>query len=205
MRVLVIGATGQTGQHAVRLLLQRGDHVTAFVRRPQAVAARGSYLSIAVGDARDVSALSQAVDRQEAVLAAFGPRSLKKDDLQEVFMRHLVDGMTTRGVRRLVNLSSWALTPARLDFVTRNIVIPLLAAHVMNDKERSEAILFASGLDYVNIRPGRLFNARARGGVRASRDGAGLKQAITREDLATFMIGQLTDSSWVRQSVYVGY
>lgn len=120
-------------------------------------------------------------------------------------MRHLVDAMTTHGVRRLVNLSSWALTPARLDFVTRNIVIPLLARHVMSDKARGEAILFASGLDYVNIRPGRLLNARARGSVRASVDGGGLKRAITREDLATFMIDQLTDSSWVRKSVYVGY
>jgi len=120
-------------------------------------------------------------------------------------MRHLVDAMKTQSVRRLVNLSSWALRPARLDFITRKIVIPLLARHVMADKERGEAILFASDLDYVNIRPGRLLNSNARGNVKASVDGSGLKQTITREDLAAFMIGQLSDNAWGRRSVFVGY
>ena len=35
MKVLVLGATGMTGQHAVRLLLKRGDQVTAFARTPR--------------------------------------------------------------------------------------------------------------------------------------------------------------------------
>ena len=205
MKILIIGATGRTGQRALSQLLRRGDEVTAFVRRPAAVTASGNRLSIVVGDARDASAISRAVVGQDAVFTAFGPRSLKKDDVQEVMMRHLVDAMKTQSVRRLVNLSSWALRPARLDFVTRTIVTPLLARHVMADKERGEAILFASDLDYVNIRPGRLLNSNARGNVKASVDGAGLKQTITREDLAAFMIGQLSDNAWVRRSVFVGY
>jgi hypothetical protein len=139
------------------------------------------------------------------VLTAICPRSLKQDDLQTVMMQHLTAAMTTHRVRRLVNLSSWALTPGRFGFLTRNILIPLLARHVMADKRRGEAILFASDLDYVNIRPGRLFNAPMRGGVRASADGDGLQQVIRRADLAAFMIAQLTDSACVRQSVYVGY
>ena len=41
MKVLVIGATGQTGRHAVTLLLARGDEVTAFARNPSAITERG--------------------------------------------------------------------------------------------------------------------------------------------------------------------
>jgi hypothetical protein len=113
--------------------------------------------------------------------------------------------MKKHDVRRLVNLSSWALTPALLDFVSRRILIPLFAKNVMADKERAEALLFISGIDYVNVRPGRLLNSAARGGVRASLDGRGLKQVIARADLAGFMIEQIVNHQWVRRSVYVGY
>jgi uncharacterized protein YbjT (DUF2867 family) len=46
----------------------------------------------------------------------------------------------------------------------RAIFIPLLLRNVFADKERGEAILFASDLDYVNVRPGRLLNKAARAG-----------------------------------------
>lgn len=42
-------------------------------------------------------------------------------------------------------------------------------------------------------------------GVRASLDGHGLRQIVTRDDLAAFMIEQLMDDAWVRKSVYIGY
>jgi uncharacterized protein YbjT (DUF2867 family) len=77
--------------------------------------------------------------------------------------------------------------------------------NVFADKERGETILLASDLDYVNVRPGRLLNKPARGGVRAQLEGRGLHFEMTREDLADFMIGQLTSSEWIRKSPLVGY
>jgi hypothetical protein len=43
---------------------------------------------------------------------------------------------------------------ARLDFVSRNILIPLLARNVRAEKERGKTLLLASDLDYVNVRTG---------------------------------------------------
>jgi putative NADH-flavin reductase len=206
MKVLVIGATGATGQRAVLKLLAQGDEVTAFARNPAAVTARSERLRIAQGDARDAASLSRAVEGQDAVLVAFGPRSLKKDDLQEVFMRHLVGVMQQHGVKRLVNLSGWgagdSVQSARFIF---RLAKKTVLRNIYADKERGEAILLASPLDYVNVRPARLVNSPARGGVKASRDGAGLQRVMTRDDLADFMVRQLTDATWVRQSPLIGY
>ncbi len=66
-------------------------------------------------------------------------------------------------------------------------------------------ILLGAGLDYVNVRPGQLLDAPARGGVRASLDGAGIKKELTREDLATFMVEQLHSDTWLRKSPLIGY
>jgi uncharacterized protein YbjT (DUF2867 family) len=208
VKVLVIGATGRTGRHAVRMLLARGHNVTAFARNPSAITERSDRLHVFHGDARDPVAIDHAVQSQDAVLSALGAGPLKKNDLQEVFMQNLVTAMTVHGVKRLVNLSAWgsggaSVPPANL--FARYFFLPIVLRHVLAGKRRGEAHLFASTLDYVNVCPAFLRDAPALGRLKASLDGRGLKQFMHREDLAEFMIAQLTDDAWVRKCVMVGY
>lgn len=107
MNVLVIGATGNTGRHVVRLLLAQAHEVTAFVRGSSTPMETNPHLRVVYGDARDLESLERAVRGQDAVIACFGPKNLARTDLQEVFMRNLVAAMTKGGVKRLVNLSAW--------------------------------------------------------------------------------------------------
>jgi uncharacterized protein YbjT (DUF2867 family) len=210
MKVLVIGATGGTGRHALRKLLERGHEVTAWVRRPSALPQDipSDRLRVVTGEARDAGSLDRAVAGQDAVLVAFGPRSLKKDDVQEALYRNLIAAMNTHGVRRIVNLSAWglnndgAVTPS---LFFKYVIRPVFLRHVFADKRRAEALLTASGLDYVNVQPGRLLDAPARGGVRASLDGRGLQPRMTRDDLAEFMVDQVENDQWLGRSVVVGY
>ena len=205
MKVLVLGATGMTGQHAVRLLLKRGDQVTAFARTPSAVPER-ERLRVVQGEARDATSIARAVEGQDAVISVFGPRSLKKDDLQETFMRNVVAAMTNAGVKRLVNLSAWGAGDSYAGSgVMVRIIRSTILRHMFDDKDRGEVILLASGLDYINVRPGRLTNGDARGGVKASLTGDGIKAVLSRADLATFMVEQLESDTWVRKSPLVGY
>src|SRR6476660_8738284 len=103
MKVLLIGATGNTGRIVTMRLLEQGHQVTAFARRPSAVEQPRERLRVVEGDVRDSTSLDCAVAGQDAVIATFGPRTLGKTDVQEVFMRHLVAAMQHRSVRRLVN------------------------------------------------------------------------------------------------------
>lgn len=207
MKVLVIGATGQTGRRAIPLLLKRGDEVTAFARMPAAVTEKHERLHVVQGDARDAASIERAVKGQDAVFVAFGPRSLKKDDIQEVMMRNLLAAMKAHGVKRLVNLSAWGIdeTGAPTFWLFRRVLAPLLLGRVFADKRRAEALLFSSGLDFVNVRPGMLRKSPGPGGARASADGAGLKQYLHYDDLAAFMVEQLSDPTWVGKSPFVGY
>jgi uncharacterized protein YbjT (DUF2867 family) len=209
MKVLVIGATGLTGRIAVRRLRARGDQVTALARTPGAIPADPPALRVVQGDARDAASLERAVEGQDAVLSAFGPRSVRRrDGLQQVFMRNLVSAMEERGPRRLSNLSAWGAGDSHDDLTAFGKLVERLFLHnLFEDKARGEAILFASSLEYVNVRPSRLSNGRARGGVKASLRAQDLRwwPLMTREDLAAFMIEQLTDPTWVGQSPLIGY
>ncbi len=207
MKVLVIGATGLTGNHLLKHLLRDGHDVTAFVRDPAKLEIKHLHLDIAQGEARDVASLERATKGQYAVMSAFGPRSLKKDDLQEVFMRNLVSAMTKNGVKCLVNLSAMGAGDSRQGspFIMRKVILPLFLGRVFEDKEKGEVHLFGSNLDYINVRPGRLTNGPARGGTKASLHYDGLKPFMSREDLAIFMITQLISTEWVRKSPLIGY
>ena len=68
-----------------------------------------------------------------------------------------------------------------------------------------EQYLFASDLDYTNVCPARVVDRPTRAHVRASIDGAGLEQVMHREDLARFMVDQLTSDEWLRKCVAIGY
>jgi putative NADH-flavin reductase len=206
MKVLVIGATGATGKPAIQKLLARGDEVTAFARKPADVTEAHARLRTVQGDARDLASIERALEGQDAVLAAFGPRSLGRDDLQEVFARNLIAAMKKRGVKRLVNLSAWGSGDSKphMNFAFKLIRHTILK-NVFDDKERGEELLAASDLDVTNVRPGRLVNEPARGGVRASLAPDGMKPTMTREDLAEFMVNELHANAWVRKSPLVGY
>jgi uncharacterized protein YbjT (DUF2867 family) len=206
MKVLLIGATGATGSELLPLLLAAGHAVTAFVRSPEKVVSKSDKLNIVVGEVRDAAALKAVAAGQEAVLVAFGPRSLAKSDLQETLMRNLVEAVQDQGVRRIVNLSAWgAGTTASVINPVFKLFRMTLLRHVFDDKERGLKFLAASGLDYTNACPGRLLDAPARGKVRSSLDGKGIRPELTRADLAQWMIDQLTSPTWVRRDVIVGY
>ena len=206
MKILVIGATGATGQWLLQDSLAKGYEVTALVRKPAAWQAPAG-VRVFQGEARDLGSLEAALEGQDAVLSAFGPRSMKADDLQEVFMRNLLAAMQAKGVKRLINLSALGAGDSfgESPFFMRWILVPLLLKHVFADKNRGESLLVASGLDYVNVRPGRLLNSPARGGIKATLKGKGLRPEMTRQDLSKFMVAQLTENTWLRQSPLIGY
>jgi uncharacterized protein YbjT (DUF2867 family) len=206
MKVLVIGATGLTGTHLVQKLLARGDDVTALIRNPSSYGLKHDHLRVVQGEARDAESLERACAGQDAVLSAFGPRTFKKDDLQEVFMKNLVAAMEKSGVKRLINLSAWGAgdSYAQSGFVAK-LFFALVLKNLYIDKNRGELVLFASPLDYINVRPGRLTNGAARGSVRAVMEPNGMKPWLTREDLADFMIAQLDRDEWVKKSPLIGY
>ena len=207
MKALVIGSTGLTGKILVRKLLEDGHDVTAFARDPALVAQTNPRLRVVQGEARDGASFERATQGQEVVLVAFRPRSSKADGLAEALMRHLIAAMRKDDVRRLINVSAASLGEAldQMPFLFRKVFHPLFLKHITADKARAEALMFASGLDYVNVRPGRLLNGAARGGVKAALDAQGLSLVMTREDLATFMIAQMSDTRWVGASPIVGY
>ena len=202
MKILVLGATGGTGRLIVRDAVAKGHSVVALVRSKASADLPGA--SMIEGDARDEATLARAMDGCDAVVSALGTgMGRRKVDLLTVATRALITAMTRKGVRRLVCVSALGVGDSRGHggFVFDRLFQPLLLTEAYKDKERQEAAIRASSLDWVLVRPAMLTDDPARGSARAFTDLAGVKGGkIARADVARFVVEQLTTDTWLRRT-----
>ena len=209
MRALIFGATGGTGRQLVFQELQRGHDVSAFVRTPDRLAIVDTRLRVVQGDVRQAESIRAAIPAHDAVLSALGTRALGPTTLLSDTARDIVDAMQTHGVRRIIWESSLGIgeTCGRLGPLYNWLLIPLLLRHVFADKERQEAIIRATPLEWTIVQPAALTNGPLTGRYRAGPgavDGR-LFPRISRADVAHFMLEEIENPRHVRQSVPLCY
>lgn len=203
-KILVLGATGGTGRLIVSQALARGHQVTALVRSPEkARDLKGARL--VVGDVRDEKALREALKGQDAVVSALGtPASpFREVTLLSTATRTLVDAMKAEHVSRLVCITGMGAgeSAGHGGFVFDKLIFPLLLRRVYADKDRQEAIVKDSGLDWVLVRPTVLNDKPGRDAVRALTELSSFHGGtISRADVATFVLDQLQADTWLHRS-----
>lgn len=203
-KILVLGATGATGRLIVNQAVARGYDVTVLVRSAEK-ASDITGAKLIVGDARDETALRAALKGREAVVSALGtPVSpFREVTLLSTATRALVSAMKAEQVSRLVCITGMGAgdSAGHGGFVADNVIFPLLLKKVYTDKDRQEAIVKDSGLDWVLVRPSILNNKPGRGSVRALTDLSGFHGgSIAREDVATFVLDQVRADTWLHRS-----
>lgn len=203
-KILVLGATGGTGRQIIEQALARGHQVTALVRSPEkAGPLKGARL--VVGDVSDENTLREAVRGQDAVLSALGtPASpFREVTLLSTATRALVRAMKAEHVSRLVAITGIGAGDSRGHggFLFDNVIFPLLLKKVYADKDRQEAIVKESGLDWILVRPSVLNDKPSSGSVQPLTDLSNFHGgSISRQDVAAFVLDQLGDDTWLRRS-----
>jgi putative NADH-flavin reductase len=209
MRILIFGATGGTGRELVVQARDRGHDVTAFVRTPSKLTIQDARLRVVPGDIRRPDAIHAAIPGHDAALSALGTRSLGRTTLPSDAAREIVRAMEANGVRRILWESSLGVGESRRQPgpLYNWLLVPLLLRHAFADKERPEAILRASALDWTIVRPAALTNGPRTGAYRVGSDACAgrLFPRISRADVAHFMLEELVRRAHVRQAISLCY
>jgi uncharacterized protein YbjT (DUF2867 family) len=206
MKIVIFGATGRTGRHLVDQALALGHEVLAFARDPSAITTRNERLRVATGDVLDPEAVETALAGQKAVICALGPRGTKPGTLASAGTSHIIRAMERHGVRRLVCQSAVGVGDSKGQGgpILNWIVLPFFLKHVYADKERQEAAIRDSTLDWIIVRPQRLLDQPATGKWRVSLDGSPVGRGIARADVAAFILAQLEDDRYLRKTPVIG-
>ncbi|WBL80797.1 SDR family oxidoreductase [Bradyrhizobium xenonodulans] len=203
-KLLVLGATGATGRLIVSQAAARGYDVTVLVRSAEKAGdLKGANL--VVGDARDESALREALKGRDAVVSALGtPASpFREVTLLSTATRSLVNAMKAEQVSRLICITGIGAgdSAGHGGFLFDKLIFPLLLRKVYVDKNRQEAIVRDSGLDWVLVRPSILNNKSGNSAVRALTDLSDFHGgSISREDVARFVLDQVRADAWLHRS-----
>lgn len=147
MSVLVVGATGSIGRHAVEEALRRGHRVRALVRNSSRKALP-STVQYVVGDLTQVDTLRAAVDGIDAVIFTHGSDGGGKQGAEQVDyggVRNILQALAGRSVR--IALMTAIGVTNRDGAYNR-------ATEAHDWKRRGERLVRASGMPYTIVRPG---------------------------------------------------
>jgi putative NADH-flavin reductase len=208
-KILVLGATGGTGQQLVAQALEQGHEVTAFVRSPERLHITHDRLRVLAGSTTsDFNALAAAMHDQDIVISALGVgKSLKSSGLIARSVRAIVRAMESHSIRRLIFISAYGVGVTRRDVsLLPRMLIRLLLKDLYSDKEAGEGDLRRSNLDWTLVYPTTLTNGPKTGRYRVGERLVlrGLPR-VSRADVADFILAHLEDSQYLKRGVLISY
>jgi putative NADH-flavin reductase len=207
MRLAILGGTGGIGSHLLSWAVDAGHAVHVLARDGGAVTVRPG-VRITRGNATDPVAVADVIAGVDAVLTALGPRGAKTPSLLTTAAANVTRAMEKTGTRRLISVSAAGAfireDPGQGMLI--KLILPRVLARHFADVRAMEQVVGHSDVDWTLVRPTRLLNGPLTGHyqVRPSYPPPGLTK-ISRADVAHFMIGALTESSYLRQTPALAY
>ncbi len=193
--VLIFGATRNSGLEVAKILVGRGDRVTAFVRDGSDRSELETLgVEFVTGDALDMASVEAAfVDKDyTSVLTTIACFSCDPKP-EYLGNRTIFDEAEAAGVKRIVLMTTIGAGDSY-------DAAPLPAKRFLKDilplKTQAEDHLMASSLDYTIIRPGALKSdpATGRAYLSESREATGL---INRADLGALVVNAIDDNGTI--------
>jgi uncharacterized protein YbjT (DUF2867 family) len=205
MKVLVIGGTRGVGREVLVAAHAAGHELTLLARNAERISLPVTGVRVVAGDAGDAADIERAVAGQHAVVwtVGVGP-TRRRVDLFSRGTQFLLAAMAKHGVRRLICVTGIGAGDSRGHggFLYDSVLLPLFMKTVYEDKDRQEAQLRASDVDWTIVRPGPLTNGPATGLVRALTELEGVRaRRVSRADVAGFIVENLATGDFRKTAV----
>ncbi len=192
-KILIAGSTGNLGRALVEVGLNRGHHIRAVARRPEALDSYRGHAGLEIVQAQvtEPDELSGVCDGIDVVISALGvTRQRGRTSFRDIDYQancNLLEEARRAGVRRFVVTSGFGVEES-------------LDNAMYKAKRDFELELIASGISYLIIRPSgffsdmmMIFDMARQGTVYLLGTGAGVLNPIHLTDLAEYYYERLED------------
>lgn len=219
--IVIYGATGEVGSHAVHEALSRGHRVTAVSRNPAQVEMRHANLSAVKGDLLDRTSVAETVAGKDVVILSvrgvIGDSGTPESALQFIAAEMLVDVLFPLGdsAPRLLHVGgsgSLEVEPGVL-FAAKlpKILLPKnLEVEILGQLLALEFYRKVDDVNWTYVTPPKNFTNGPRtgvfriGGDRALEDSRG-RTRVSRADFAVALIDEAEQARYPRQRISVAY
>ncbi len=210
MKVLIFGATGGIGKHAMKHALDKGYDVTVYVRNAKKITSDAENLTIVEGQLTDQEKMKEALTGQDAVIWCIGIPLKRKYENMDSLEGHkvLLKAMKETGVKRLIDWGTPSV-PFEKDKKSLITVVPGVLAGIALTQAKKEMVaigdmLKASDLDWTLVRFMAPKDTPYTGKVKVGFGDVKMSFNISREDIGAFMVEQLEDERYIRSMPIIG-
>jgi putative NADH-flavin reductase len=209
MRIAVLGASSGIGRRLVHQARMTGHHVVAVARSIRSEAAPN--LTLVKGSILDPGVAERAVSGADAVAWCVGSRTLGPVFLHTVTLfsegtKRTIAAMNGAGVSRLAVITGVGAGESRGHggLLYEWIGLPFVIGAIYADKDRQEALVKASDLDWTIVRPTLLTNGPRTGQYRVLTNFEGLQGGqISRADCADCLLRAMVEGAWSRTAIVI--
>ena len=195
MHILIIGATRGIGKALCELALERGFKVSILARNTGKITIRHSNLQLVAGDIRDRETVIRAAQGKSALCSCIGvPITFKPVDLFSTGAANCLAAVEQNPGQKYVAITGIGAgeTKGHGGFLYDRIFKPLFLKTIYADKDREEALIKASSVEWLIVRPAGLTNGPFTGQYRVINELTGITaKRISRRDVADFVLNQL--------------
>ncbi len=199
--LLVLGATGATGQLVVSQALAAGHSVTALVRSPEKITTAHPNLTVIKGQPTDPADVGRAIAGTDAVISTLGAM---KGTLMTDTTRALLAATEESDTRPIVVMSTFAAARDRLTRPAKALTGLMMGAPI-KDRTAAEELLRRSGRHYVVAHATLLTNGPATGSAEVVPEGTrvSMKDKVSRADVATWLLQAATEERAAAREVVI--
>lgn len=201
MKIALFGGSRGVGRQVLEQALAQGDEVQALLRNPDSFDYSHPQLTIVPGNVLQPEDVARCVTGATAVVCSLGSTSQNPDNVVSEGTGHIIKAMQTAGVKRLVVVTSIGVGDSKDQVpMAFKLLMKTVLKAAMADKENQEALVRASGLDWVIVRPGGLTDGPRTGNYTAGTQKSIKAGQVARADVAEFVLKQLTDDTFLHQA-----
>lgn len=208
--VSVFGASGRVGKEVVKLALLQGFKVKAHCRIDSNCGYKHDNLTVIKGEITNYGLVKEVVKDSDCVIISLGHRAPYKDIFCKDAADLIVKAMKEQNRTRLVCLSG-ALIGEKDENLTfpfkmmKKIIVKKYASSFI-DRAGQEKSVMNSDLYWTLVKPPRLVeNGERKIFIYSETLKMGLLSSIGFDDLAEFIVEQITSKDYLHKSVYVKY
>jgi putative NADH-flavin reductase len=209
MTITVFGGSGAIGGFLVKHALDKGYIVKTYVRNPAKIAFAHPNLEIIKGKLDDYVGIYTAISGADAVISTLGV-PMKRYEGHAVLDGHIniIKAMKEQSISRFITLAtpSVKFEKDKASFAT---VVPSIIAGLFLKQAKDEIVevgkvVTASDLDWTIVRILAPKDTAFTGKVKVTFGNQKIGFAVSREDIAAFMLKQVTDNTYIRSMPIIG-
>jgi putative NADH-flavin reductase len=207
MNITIFGASGTIGKIVTSIALEKGDNVTAYVRRENSMGNLHGNLTTVVGSLSDQDLIEKAISNADVVISTLGPpldmsRKIAGSPVangHEMIMR----SMEKLKKKRFITLGTPSIHSVddkrQLWTILPGIIAKLLFPGGYQEMKKIEGLIKASPLDWTVVRIIDPNGKHTGNGYSFSFGDKPVKRGVSRENVGAFIYNVASDRSFIHK------